>query len=209
MRGLTLSCLALTLLSGCYSFSNLGRARTLDQGRVEVWGAPEAIVVATDTGASVRPIGEVGVRYGITDDVEFDARITTLGVTVGPRLQLHRSPDPGSGFDVALAPSLAYTYPERLALELPLVVGLNLGEHQLVLAPRVAYQVRLDVPNVPGPVSFVYVGGALGLALRLTPNLTLMPEVAMNTEVYADRGFSSNVSGGVGLQGSLGLLVEL
>ena len=74
------------LLAGCYSFSTLGRARTVGAGHVEVWAAPEALVVTTPGGASVRPVGDLGVRYGLTDRVELDARLTTAGATLGPRL---------------------------------------------------------------------------------------------------------------------------
>ena len=41
------------MLGGCYSFSTLGRARTVEEGHFEAWGAPEALVVATDSGGSV------------------------------------------------------------------------------------------------------------------------------------------------------------
>jgi hypothetical protein len=38
---------ALLALTACYSFPTMGRARTLGRGRVEVWAAPEALIVAT------------------------------------------------------------------------------------------------------------------------------------------------------------------
>src|SRR6185295_19925777 len=86
--------LACLLLTGCYSFSTLARARTLAARHVEVWAAPEALIVATGSGAAIRPIVEGGVRYGLTDVVELDGRLSTFGVTLGPRVQLVRSPSP-------------------------------------------------------------------------------------------------------------------
>jgi hypothetical protein len=35
-----------------------------------------------------------------------------------------------------------------------------------------------------------------------------MPEVALLTQLYAASGFSSNVAGAVGLQGSIGVLFD-
>jgi hypothetical protein len=196
------------LASGCYSFSTLGRARTVQEGHVEVWGAPEALVIATDSGGSVRPVGEVGVRYGATREVELDARITTAGFTLGPRVQLVRAHDPREGFDVLIAPALAYTAQDKLALELPVLFGINLGEHQIVIAPRLVYQMRLGASGVPGPISFLYAGGSVGVAIQLDAHVALMPEVALLGQIYSDPGFTSNVANALGLTASLGLIVD-
>jgi hypothetical protein len=196
------------LLGGCMSFSTLGRARVVEQGRTQVYGAPEAFVVATASGASVRPTAELGVRYGATRDVELGARVTTAGLTLGTRVQLERSPDPHDGVDVLIAPALAYTVQDKLALEVPVLVGINLGEHQLVLAPRLVYQMRLGVPFAPGPVSFLYAGLSVGVAIRLDDHVALMPEVAALGQLYADAGYASNLLDAVGFQGSIGLLVD-
>jgi hypothetical protein len=204
-RALVVACAVLA--TGCYSFSTLGRARTVSEGRVEVWGAPEALVVATDSGASIRPLGELGVRYGATRDVELDARVTTLGLTLGPRIQLLRAPDPTNGLDILIAPALAYTAQDKLALEVPVLFGIDLGEHQIVIAPRLVYQMRLGVPSV-GAVNFLYAGGSIGVAIQLDSHVALMPEVAFLGQIYSDPGFTSNVSSALGVQGSIGLLVD-
>jgi hypothetical protein len=199
--------IALALLAGCQSFSTMGRARVLDPGRFEVWLAPAALIVATDGGASIRPIGEAGLRYGLTRAVELDGRITTLGVALGPRLQLLRSASTTRGVDLALAPAVAWTYRDKLALEVPLLVGINLpGQHQIVLGPRLVWQASLAA--VPAPVSFGFVGLSVGIALRVSQRVWLMPEVAALTQIYADPGYSSNVAGAVGLQAGIGVLVD-
>ena len=201
--------IAALALSGCYSFSTLGRARTIDKGHFQVFAAPEAFVVASGSGGNVRPIAEAGVRYGLTDNIELGGRLTTVGLTLGPRIQLRRSPHPTSGLDIAVAPAVAYTYPDKLALEAPVLLGLNLDRHQLVLAPRLVYQMRLDVPGQDVPVSFLYAGASFGAALRVTESVTVLPEIALLGEVYADPGFSSNLARAMGLQGALGLLFDL
>jgi hypothetical protein len=206
MRSLVL--LAALLAGGCYSFSTLGRARTVGEGHYQIWGAPEALVVATGSGGSIRPVGELGVRYGATRDVELDARVTTAGLTLGPRVQLVRAPDPHEGVDVLIAPALAYTAEDKLAIELPVAVGFNFGEHQLVLAPRLVYQMRLGALGVPGPISFLYAGGSVGFVVQLDSHVALMPELALLGQLYADPGFASNVASALGMQASIGLLVD-
>jgi hypothetical protein len=202
--------LTLPLLTGCYSFSNYGRARVVDEGHVEAWAAPEALVVTSGSGASIRPIADLGVRYGLTHSVELDARLTSVGVSAGPKLSLLRAPSRAHGVDVALAPALGFTYPDKVAAELPLLVGINLHHRdQLVLAPRIAYLERFGVPGFSRPVSFAFAGGSLGYVWQVTRSFALMPEVSALAQLYAEPGWSSNVGGGLGLQGGIGFLYDL
>lgn len=201
--------LGLSGASGCYSFTTLGRARTVGKGHYEVFAAPEALGVVSGSGGAIRPVVDAGLRYEVSDDVDLSARIGTLGLTLGPRIQLRRSPQPTSGLDIAAAPAVAYTYTDKLALEAPVSFGLNLGRHQLVLSPRAVYQMRFGVAGQTAPASFVYAGASLGAALQVTEGLALLPEIAALGEVYADPGFASNLSRAVGLQGAVGFLFDL
>jgi hypothetical protein len=197
----------LLLLTGCYSFSTLGRARVLERGRVELFGAPALLAVPSNNGAFLRPVADVGVRYGLEENVELDARVTTLGLTAGPRIQLRRA-EGGGGIDVLLAPAVAFTYPQKVAIELPIVAGWNArGEDQLIVAPRMVYQARLDVPGAP-PASFLLAGASVGYAWKISPRWTLMPEVALLTQLYAQPGFSSDVANTAGVQASIGVLFD-
>jgi hypothetical protein len=203
--------IALCLLPsfGCYSFTSVGRARTMPAGRIQAFAAPEPLIVATRGGVSIRPVADLGARYGLVDDVELDARVTTLGLTLGPRLQLTRSPSLKEGIDVLLSPALAYTYPDKLALEASASLGLNFpGDMQLILSPRIVYQARIGTPGFARPVSFLMAGGSLGLALRITDALTILPEAALFTQIYAEPGFSTNVSNALGAQGAIGVLYD-
>jgi hypothetical protein len=193
------------LLGGCYSFSTLGRARIVEPRHAEVFAAPAVLVTTAGSGALVKPVGDLGVRYGLSERVELDARVTTAGLSAGPRLQLQRS----SRFDALVAPALAFTWPDKLAFELPLVLGWNVRQaDQIVVAPRLVYQARLGVPEVGHPVSFVLVGVSFGYAWQLSPRLTLFPELAFLTQAYAEPGFSSFVGAGLGMQGSVGVLLD-
>ncbi len=197
-------------LTGCTSFANFGRARVVDQGHVEAWVAPEALMVTSGNGVSIRPVADMGVRYGLTRSVEIDARVTSVGVGAGPKVQLRRSPSRSSGLDLALAPALSFTYADKVAAELPLLIGINLPRrNQLVLAPRVVYLERFGVPGFDRPVAFAFAGGSVGFAWTVTPAFTLMPEMSFLTQIYAEPGFNSNVGGGLGMQGGIGFLYDL
>ena len=203
----------LALVAGCYSFPTMGRARMIERGHVEVWAAPEALIVATpgsatqQAGASERPVVEGGVRYGFTDAVELGARAGTFGIATGPRIQLVRAPDPESGVDVALAPALAFTLPDKPAAELPVLVGWNLaGRHQIVVSARLVYQQHWGVGGISGPVHFAYAGGSVGFAWQVTHHVALLPEVAFLTQIYSEPGFTSELPDAIGLQAGVGIL---
>jgi hypothetical protein len=205
-----MSVLSLCSMSGCYSFSTLGRARIVEPHQIEIFGAPAALIQAVSNGAAVRPGGDVGVRYGLDQRWELDGRITTLGATVGPRIQLLRSANPNSGFDLLIAPALAYTYPDKFALELPLLLGWNVGKgDQIVVAPRLVYQARFSDDGVSYPLSYAFAGGSVGFAWKVSRHFTLMPEVSFLTQLYSQPGFSSNLEGTLGIQASAGVLLDL
>jgi hypothetical protein len=196
----------LALLPGCYSFSTLGRAHTVGKGHVEVFAAPEALIVPSSGQVSVRPVGEAGARVGLTDRLDLEGRATTLGGALSAHVQLRRDP---KGIDVMMAPGLQYTSPDKLALELPILFGINLPhDNEIILAPRITYQLRLDVPGFGHPMQFWFVGLSAGFAWRLVKHFTVMPEVATLTQIYAPPGFATNVASALGMQLSLGLLFD-
>ena len=204
---------ALLAAAGCYSFPTMARTRIQRPGHVELWAAPEGyLVVAPSTGAhefgiTPRGVVEGGVRYGATDHLELDARVGTFGLELGPRIQLLRAPTPDAGFDIALAPAVEFTFPDKPALELPLQVGWNFtGGHQLIASARLVYQDHVGVGGVTGPVSFMYAGASIGFAYRVTHCVSILPELAMLTQIYAEPGFSSSLGDAVGVQLGLGVL---
>ncbi len=204
--GRTLAIAMLALTSGCYSFSTLGRAHTVGARHVEVFAAPEALMVSTSNQVAVRPLGEAGVRVGVTNTLDLEGRVTSLGGKLAAHVQLRRDP---RSIDVMIAPGVAYTAPDKLALELPLLFGINLPhDNQIVLAPRVVYQLRLAVPGFDHPVQFAFVGLSAGFAWRIVKHFTVMPEVATLTQIYAPQGFTTNVTNALGMQLSLGLLFD-
>ncbi|HEY1960458.1 MAG TPA: hypothetical protein VGH28_32830 [Polyangiaceae bacterium] len=202
--------LALMLLATthCYSYTTLSRAHTVGAGHVEAFAAPEALVVPASNQVAVRPVGEIGARIGVTDRVDLEGRVTTLGGSLAAHVQLRRDPS-RFGVEAMLAPGAAFTAPDKLAFELPLVVGVNVGhDDQIVLAPRVVYQLRFDVPGLSRPLGYAFLGGSIGFAWRLVRHFTLMPEASFLGQIWSEPGFASNYAGTVGVQLALGALFD-
>jgi len=201
-----LALLLLLATTGCYSFTTLGRARTIGKGKLEAFAAPEAIIVPGGGKVMVRPVGEIGARYGITESLDIEARMTTFGGGAAAHVQLRRG---GLyGIDLMLAPGFQFTSPDKLAFDVPFVFGLNLPhEHQLVLAPRAAWQMRFAT-GFGRPIHFLFAGLSIGYVFRITKALALVPEFAFLKQTYAEPGFETSVAGTIGVTGALGILVD-
>jgi hypothetical protein len=200
---------AFSALAGCYSFTVAGRARTVSRHHLELFAAPGVSGIAVGDGAdpNVRPRLSVGARYGVSDDVELDARAGDSGGSVATRVQLVRAPDGALGLDLLVAPGLQYTIPDKLALELPIVAGLALPNgDELIVAPRVADQFRFGVAGLGHPAQFTFVGASLGYAWQLRPHVALVPEVGVLENVYSEPGFSSFTSAGPALEAIVAVL---
>jgi hypothetical protein len=206
--------LALALaLAGCYSFPTMGRARTVERGKLELWVVPDALVVVTgggamqELGASTRPVIVGGARYGLGDSIDLDVRAWTAGFSAGPRVQLVRAPTPERGVDIAVAPALALTFPDKPSIELPVLVGWNLrGRHQIVASARVVYQQRYGAGGVSGPIGFAYAGGSIGFVWQVARRIALVPEIAVLAQLYAPPGFASELPNALAIQTGVGIL---
>jgi len=197
----------LLLLAGCYSASTLGRAHTLGENHFEAFVAPEAMMSPAANQVMVRPTMEIGMRYGLLPKLDMEARLTTLGAAFAARAQIRRGSDRW-GIDVLAAPGVQYTWQDKVALQAPVLFGLNVpGDHQIIFAPRGVWQMRF-APGVSHPVNYLFLGASVGFAWRVTRHFSLLPELAFLTQIYADTGFASAFAGGVGIQGSLGVLLD-
>ena len=198
--------LLLPILTGCYSFTTIGRAHTIGKGHVEAFAAPEALVVPAPGGVAVRPVGEVGARVGVADNVDLEGRVTSLGGSFATHIQLRRDREAGS-WEAMLAPGIAYTSPDKLAFELPVIFGVNVDKRddQLVVAPRLAYQLRFGSPQV---TSYFFTGISLGFAWRVVRQFTFMPEASLLTQLYSPPGYTSNVDSTAAFQLSAAMLFD-
>lgn len=205
------TCALLTLcLSGCYSATGLGRARTLGRGHVELGGNVELTsnsgTLNQQTSAPWAHLGAV-VRVGVHDRVDLGARgsfaafdgVDSVSVWLDPKFQLIRSANPSRGADLALVTSVGW-HQVRLGgtpWHLPqgaiaLLLGVNFGAHQLVLGARGGYQALIGTSMETQHIGWgaVSIGGAFRAGRwDLVPELVLgwAPGVTFNGERSTDR----------------------
>ena len=192
--------LILVVATGCYSFTTLGRARTVDRGHLELLAAPGATgTLGTAGDANLRPAIEIGGRYGIAEGADLGLRVSSAGATASARFQLVRA----ARVEVLAAPGIAYTPADKLALEIPLVLGIDLGADQIVIAPSVVYQLRTGLPRA---LQFVFVGASLGYVWQIARRIALMPELAVLANAYVERGYGTFASAGPAMQAAVAIL---
>ena len=195
-------------LTGCYSFTVAGRARTVARHHLELFAAPGASGVAVlHASADLNARISVGGRYGVTDSVDVDARAGDSGATLGARIQLVRAPSDRIGLDLLVAPDVQYTLTDKLALELPIVGGLALPSgDEVIFAPRFADQFRFGVAGLGHPAQFAFVGASIGYAWQVRRCVALVPEVGVVENVYSEPGFGSLTSAGPALEAIVAVL---
>jgi len=222
--------LALTLLTGCPSFSTMGTARTIPKGETQFHvavGGQQLRDWSTDTSGNLEtitfPAFEFGASHAVTDNVEIGGKIWFLGAEINSKFQLLRSPSPDSGIDFALAPAISF-YPlsgENNAgdttsgglafFHLPLLMGVNVGGgSQLVLGPRLSNTlVWGSAGGSSESASIFWVGGSLGFAWKVGDSFRVLPEISIaypfagstGTQTTTDLAFEGAI-----VQAQLGLV---
>ncbi len=219
-------------LTGCASLSTFGLARTLNQGAVQGWVAPEGggVVAINNTSTSGSGIGypllEGGVRYGVTDRVELGGRLGFNGVALEGKFGLLRSPTMESGFNLSLNPGVGFVgfgassgstgggggFVGTLSFYLPVLMGIDVGGHEIVIGPRLIDQVLFgsftdSAGSTTSTANLLYLGGSFGVAFRASDSVRILPEasvgVPVNTSVN-DTG--SSAFGGLIFQLGVGIL---
>jgi hypothetical protein len=212
---------AIACFAGCASFSTFKTARALDQGQTQVTFSGSAIVdtIPYNDGTGrqyVRgdPQFELGVRYGIVDGFDLGVKVWSLGGEINSTISIVRS----RYFDLALAPSVGlvnYSYDSacdafgdncntinvlELFAKVPLLFGVRFGpqqEHELVFGPEVVPITVLTGDDYGNGTSSsgLLLGGVLGVSIKTTPWLRIMPELTVLTPVvhYFDGTDSSGV----------------
>lgn len=174
----------LLLAPGCATFGTFQRAETLGKGGIA--GAAEASVwgLGGEELDTTLPHVAVALRYGVTDQLDIGGRVGSNGGEVNAKVQLNA---PGSAVPISLAPSLGGfamaaegTTIGLAAVQLPLLIGVPVGEHQLVLGPRLHdWTLFGGVDGGGGSVSLLSVGTSVGFAAQVSPGLVILPEVTV------------------------------
>jgi hypothetical protein len=165
------------------SYATLDSARTSGRARGQTMLVPSAYV-----GKDERLVNlDLAYRRGITDRLDVGFRLSLVGAMVELKYQLRRSPDPTWGVDVAILPGIGLgtditwwdsggdpDSPSTPHIALPLLVGFNLGEHQLTLAPQLRYQMVRTLP-----AGVLNVGGTIAFGKMAAPGFQVYPALAI------------------------------
>jgi hypothetical protein len=175
---------ALLLVAGCASFVRLDSARTVAPGSTQWMLAPSLYLnQRQETLAGVNL--DLLWRIGLTDRLDLGLRARITGVGGDLKLALHRSSDPRAGVDVAVAPGIGVGHdvnwkhtdgdiPAATEVTLPLIIGINLGQRQLVITPQLFYQRVATLPDGALNTGLTIAFGAVeGRGARLYPALAL------------------------------------
>ncbi len=202
MRNLLLATLALCA-SACVTVGAAQPASTMGKGNVQggVEGNFWGYFVPGRTGVSVLPNVSGFLRFGLGDHVDLGFRAGFNGLELQSKFMFT---DPESNFVFSLAAmAQGYFLPQltdstststtpnvgTFAVPVSPMVGIKLGNHELVFAAREVtqlYFVRDAYPGAPTQqLLTINLGLSAGIALRLGNSFILMPEIAFQAPVWA------------------------
>jgi len=214
MRRLIAFIPAFALVAGCPSFTTMGTARTIEQGKGQFYVAVGGISLtnfSTDSSGNAESIGlpsfELGGRYGVRDGVEVGGKIFPIGAELNAKFALVRPQEP-SGLHVAIAPAIS-AYPFTAGdntvvlawLHLPVLLGLEVGGSELTISPRLS---DLLISNGPDSVNTLFAGGSIGFAWKVSDGFRILPELSLATPVaYVVKSGSSTTSDQINPEGAI------
>jgi hypothetical protein len=145
----------------------------------------------------------IGMRRGLTERVDAGLKLTTLPLgrfvtTVAAegqvRVQLRRRPN--SRLVIAIGPAAGFRWIATSGaamqvsyLTVPLLCGIDVGRHQIVVAPEVGLQLWTSAGS--NEVWVPTTGASLGFVWRLGQRFALVPEIAAyraHVEIDHSRG---------------------
>jgi hypothetical protein len=194
--------------SGCLSHGMKQTASTMGKGNVA--GGVELDVdgiVFTGLGGGnlFYPKFNGHVRFGLTDKLDLGVRAGSTLLEVQGKY-MFTSPD-SEFLVVSLSPALSGYFftlggTSAGAINIPItgLIGLKLGDHELVFGPRLTNQiVFLNLAGMGNVTGYVLsLGLSVGFALRLADFFMLIPEIAFTYPTVATLAASAGNMGGVG-----------
>ena len=177
----------LVLLLGCGSYSTYRTTRIVPPGKTEwLFGAQAAGAAAPGSGAAPLPELAIAARRGIGDRYEIQANGTLLPVraleTGSVELAGKARLVERGRWSLAVGAAAGYRIAESggaiiegAYVAAPLIGGVELGRHQLVLSLDAGYQRWYS--SGARPVSIPFAGESLGFVWQLGRRWALLPEV--------------------------------
>ncbi len=216
-----LSLASCAFLGGCPSFSSYTRARTITEGEVQVFVAPQIETLTLGTSPLTEPQIEFGARYGLTPNVEIGGKIWVPGFLLDGKFQLHRSATELTGWDICVVPGIGYlggfsgtrsgtgSSLQTATFYAPILFGYNLhGGDQVVLTARLVDQIQSTSGRSGGTVNLLYGGGSVGYAWKVGQHVRIMPEISIGYPLLASvSSFGTEFGTGIMyVQGGIGFL---
>jgi hypothetical protein len=171
------------LATGCASLSQVQPADTLGAGRLQVAVAPAVSAPAAEPGR-LSPVFDVAVRYGAHERLDVGASLGQSGLVLSGKVLLTPrqwallvSVAPFVGANLVLGGEPLRATATQYTLGAPLLVGLRLGAHQLVLGARVQLLAERPVDGAVTSQTWAW-GGSAGVVARLSRAVAVMPELA-------------------------------
>jgi len=138
---------------------------------------------ASDEGGKFEGTFSIAGRYAITDRIEIGARIGTTRPEIMAKFRLDQG-KPGS-VAISLAPSIGAFAATATGIrafndygQIPLLIGIPIGNHELVLSPSVHFAHAVNVDTyvwgfAAGP------GACIGFVAQPKPWLAILPSFAL------------------------------
>ncbi|MDP2316769.1 MAG: hypothetical protein Q8P41_27995 [Pseudomonadota bacterium] len=165
--------------SGCATIGTVQTARPIERGSWQL--GVEQGVWQSESGSLV-PSANVAARLGVTNRWDLGARVGTGGVGLSTKLTLT---DPDRSLVLSLAPSIGGSSPTMIGgrsthAQLPLLVGLGLGPHELTLTPKIQ---AWSLAEAPGPrrgrATIIGAGASVSTSVRIVRGIRLVPELSV------------------------------
>ena len=171
------------LATACATASTMQTASTLGQGKLQAAVEPSVSYAADGTEVASGAVTSLGIRYGITNGLDIGGRFGSAGTEVHTKLSFTRYE---SRVHLSIAPSFAAGLGfgngngGAIKGDVPLLLGLPVGDAELILGARVAEVMVVQHPDVGDDTVWLpYVGGVLGAKLPKSGAVTPLPELAV------------------------------
>ncbi len=191
------------LLLACASVGSVQTANTVGRGNLQIAAEPGVQFLGGKPGLQLYPHLDVAVRYGFTDRLDLGLRAGwsfleaqakyLLTAPENTRLAISFAPSVG-GVVLTSSSVTVDTLGGILGASTPVLFGIGIGAHQLVLGVRSQQFIFIGGPSTK-PVYLLAAGGSVGFALRFSDALTLLPELAAVWPVYGGLPVASSGDG--------------
>ncbi|MBM4389620.1 MAG: hypothetical protein FJ090_00750 [Deltaproteobacteria bacterium] len=197
---------AFPLLTGCATFGTFQNAETLGKGNWEVGIEPSMWGGSGESATLLYPHAGVSARVGLSDRVDIGGRVGSSGIELSGKFGLTER---DANVPISIAPAVggmaigaADASVSILALHVPVLFGLRMGENQVVLGPKVhVWSFNAGAAGSSASAAIWSLGASAGYSAHVGGSVRLIPELALVRPLFG-AGSADGVSDSVGVDGS-------